>query len=392
VNTLDWLLVLAALVYAISGYRQGFLVGASSTLGLLFGGLLGVQVTPVVFDGFDPGLAVSTAAVLLVLVCAFLGQAVGAYIGAAVRRRVTWRPARFVDAFTGSALSVAAMLLIAWILGVAASGVPVRSLNNEVRTSAVLGTVDQALPGDADQLMGAFNALVGSSRFPSYLEPFATEHITEVAPPTSAIARRPGVVDARSGVVKILGDAEECGRKLAGSGFVYADGLVMTNAHVVAGVDEPSVEAGESDHDADVVYYDSDVDVAVLAVPGLVAEPLRFASTARSGDPAAVLGFPENGPYTVQPARIRDRQTLRSTSIYGDDTVSRDTYSIASVVRPGNSGGPLVDRRGRVIGVIFAASVTDADTGYALTAEQVSEAAAAGRRSAGTVDTGACAA
>jgi S1-C subfamily serine protease len=391
VNGLDWLLVLAAAVYAISGYQQGFLVGATSTAGLLIGGFLGVQVTPLLFDGFDPGIAVSMAAVMLVLAGAFLGQALGAYAGGRLRSYVTWRPARMVDALSGSVLSVVAMLLIAWVLGVAVSGVDLRGLNREVRSSAVLGTVDEALPGDADQLMSAFNSLVGSSQFPSYLEPFTNERIKDVAPPTDGVAGRPRVVAAQDSVVKILGEAGECGRNLEGSGFVYDTGLVMTNAHVVAGVDAPIVEAGDEDYDAAVVYYDPDVDVAVLAVPELDAPALRFAGPANTGDLAAVLGFPENGPYDVQPARVRDRQTLRSTDIYGEDSVERDTYSVYSLVRQGNSGGPLVDPRGRVLGVIFAASITDSRTGYALTADQVAEAAEAGRGSTSEVDTGSCA-
>jgi S1-C subfamily serine protease len=391
-NGLDWLLVLGILVYAISGYQQGFLVGATSTGGLLLGGLLGIQVTPLLFDGFDPGLAVSMAAVLFVLACAFLGQGLGAYAGGRLRTRVTWRPARVVDALSGSVLSVVAMLLIAWVLGVAVNGVDMRGLNRAVRTSAVLGTVDEMLPGGADRLMSAFNSLVGSSQFPTYLEPFAPEQIKEVEPPSSGVAARPGVQAAQDSVVKILGEADSCGRNLEGTGFVYAPGLVMTNAHVVAGVDGPFVEVGDADLEATVVYYDSDVDVAVLSVPDLDAAPLGFAGrAAASGDSAAVLGYPENGPYDVQAARVRDRQTLRSTDIYGDDAVERDTYSIFALVRPGNSGGPLVNPRGDVIGVIFAASVTDDRTGYALTVDQVAAAATAGRSSSGEVDTGACA-
>jgi S1-C subfamily serine protease len=391
-NGLDWLLVLGILVYAISGYQQGFLVGATSTVGLLFGGLLGIQVTPLLFDGFDPGLAVSMAAVLFVLACAFLGQGLGAYAGGRLRTRVTWRPARVVDALSGSVLSVVAMLLIAWVLGVAVNGVDMRGLNRAVRTSAVLGTVDEMLPGGADRLMSAFNSLVGSSQFPTYLEPFAPEQIKEVEPPSSGVAARPGVQAAQDSVVKILGEADSCGRNLEGTGFVYAPGLVMTNAHVIAGVDGPFVEVGDADLEATVVYYDSDVDVAVLSVPDLDAAPLEFAGrAAASGDSAAVLGYPENGPYDVQAARVRDRQTLRSTDIYGDDAVERDTYSIFALVRPGNSGGPLVNPRGDVIGVIFAASVTDDRTGYALTVDQVAAAATAGRSSSGEVDTGGCA-
>jgi S1-C subfamily serine protease len=390
VNTLDIVLCVFALVYALSGYQQGFLIGAAATSGLLLGGLLGVEVTPALLENFTPGLSLSVAALVLVLFCAFSGQAIGAFLGSSLRSRVTWRPARTVDAVGGGALSVAAMLLIAWVLGVAASGAQVGTLNAEIRGSRVLGVVDDALPGGADRVLSTFNSLVDSSRFPRYLEPFTPEHITPVRTPSAAIFRAAGVRAAQGSVAKILGVATSCSRTLEGSGFVYADGRVMTNAHVVAGVEHPIVTAGGSQFRATVVYYDPEVDVAVLLVPGLHSPALHFGPSARSGAPAAVLGFPENGPYDQEAARIRDRQTLRSPDIYGDNTVERDTYSVYSLVRPGNSGGPLVDSDGDVIGVIFAASLNDSRTGYALTARQVREAAAGGVTSTRATSTGSC--
>lgn len=377
-NALDILLIAAAVLYAFSGYQQGFLVGSAATVGLLLGGFLGVQITPMLLDGFEPGVSVSMAALLIVLACAFLGQALGGFLGGQLRSRVTWQPARVVDALSGAALSVVAMLLIAWVLGVAASGAQYRSLNQEVRNSQVLRIVDNALPGDSDRVLSAFNSLVDSSRFPRYLEPFAPERIKPVPAPTPEIAQEEAVLDAGASVVKILGVATECSRTLEGSGFVYADQRVMTNAHVVAGVDHPVVRIDDTDYRSRTVYYDPDIDVAVLEVPDLTAPPLRFADDAASGDLAAMLGYPENGPYDVQPARVREKKTLRSPNIYGDETVYRQVYSIYSTVRPGNSGGPLVDAGGNVIGVIFAASITDSRTGYALTASQVSDAASAG--------------
>ncbi|MEP6665871.1 MAG: MarP family serine protease, partial [Nocardioidaceae bacterium] len=275
-NALDWVLLLFVMVYALSGYQQGFIVGSASTFGLLLGGFIGVQVTPMLLDGFDPGVSVSLAALLLVLAGAFVGQAAGAYAGSQLRSWITWRPAHVVDAISGAALSVVAMLLIAWVLGVAISGAEMRGLNQEVRTSVVLGSVDKALPGGSDRVLSAFNSLVDSSLFPRYLEPFTPERIKDVRPPSSQVATRPGVVAAEASVVKILGAADSCDRTLEGSGFVFDRGRVMTNAHVVAGVDNPDVRIGETDYAATVVYYDPDVDVAVLAVPDLPAPALQF--------------------------------------------------------------------------------------------------------------------
>ena len=390
-NALDVILIISVVVYAFAGYQQGFLVGSASTFGLLLGGFAGVRVTPLLLDGFAPGLSISLAALLIVLACAFVGQAAGSFLGAQLRARVTWQPARVIDALSGAALSVAAMLLIAWVLGVAASGAQLRTLNQEVRSSVILGAVDRALPGGSDRVLAAFNALVDSSRFPRYLEPFAPEHIKKVPPPSSAVVNRPGVIADQASVVKVLGSASSCSRTLEGSGFVYADGRVMTNAHVVAGVADPVVRLSDTDYPANVVYYDPDIDVAVLSVPDLDAPALTFDDTAESGDQAAALGYPENGPYLASAVRVREQRTLRSPNIYGDETVYRDTYSLYAQVRPGNSGGPLVDTGGEVIGVIFAASVTDANTGYALTADQVAAAAQAGTKADSAADTGDCA-
>lgn len=390
-NTLDVVLALAVVVYALSGYQQGFVVGSASTLGLLAGGFFGIQVTPLLLDGYSPSLAVTVAALVIVLALGLGGQAAGAFIGAQIRSRVTWQPARALDALGGAALSVVAMLLIAWVLGVAVSGAQLRGLNKEVRASVILGAVDSTLPGGADRLLETFSALVDSAAFPRYLEPFAPERIKSVEPPSAGITQRRQVAAAADSVVKILGSATDCDRTVEGSGFVYAPGRVMTNAHVVAGVSEPVVQVGDDDLDAEVVYYDPDVDVAVLSVPELQAPALQFDDQAESGDNVAVLGYPENGPYDVQPARVRDEQSLRSPNIYGEDTVTRDTYSLFGLVRQGNSGGPLVNRSGVVIGVIFAASVTDADTGYALTSGQVERAADAGDSLLEPVGTGSCA-
>lgn len=390
-NGLDLLLVLVAIAYAMSGYQQGFVVGAASTAGLLLGVLTGTKLAPALLDHFEPTLTVSFAALVVVLVSAFVGRGLGAYVGSQVRSALTWRPARLLDALSGSVLSAMAVLLIAWVLGVAVTGVRVRPINNEVRTSAVLRAVDRVLPGGSDRVLSAFNSLVDSSRFPRYLEPFAPEHIVDVPHPTRRILRRPVLLAAKASVVKVIGAAPSCGRDLEGSGFVYDTGRVMTNAHVVAGVESPLVQVDGARYSASVVYYDPDVDVAVLSVPGLPAPALHFGRPAKSKDSAAVLGYPEDGPYDAQPARVRDEQTLRSPNIYGAGTVDRETYSLFALVRQGNSGGPLVDRRGAVIGVVFAASVTDSTTGYALSADQVSTAARAGDSSTARVDTGACA-
>ena len=388
-NWLDWLLLVLVATYALSGYWQGFITGAFATVGLLAGGVAGIVIAPLLLGNADPGLAVSLGALFIVIVCASIGQASFQFFGAMARDRITWQPARAVDAVGGAALSVVAVLLVAWALGVAVSGTRIGGVTEAVRGSAVLGRVDSVLPGQADRLLGAFNSVVGSSFFPQYLEPFAPERIVEVDPGDPTTLNEVGVVQAQARVLKIRGD-NSCGRGVEGTGFLYGDDRLMTNAHVVAGVDEPRVELNGEWVDATVVLYDPQTDVAVLALDDEGLQPLAFAEGAE-GESVAILGYPQDGPYDQQPARIRDAQQLRSPDIYGNDAVVRDVYSLRGLVRPGNSGGPIVNASGEVVGVIFAASVTDADTGYALTTGQVADAAAAGIASGAEVSTGACA-
>ena len=185
--------------------------------------------------------------------------------------------------------------------------------------------------------------------------------------------------------------SNSCGRGVEGSGFLYAPGHLMTNAHVVAGVQHPEVMLGDNSVPAEVVYYNPDIDVAVLSFDSGDTPTLGFDQGAQPRDGVAILGYPQDGPYDVETGRIRSEQRLRSPNIYGDGTVIRQVFSLRGLVRPGNSGGPIVSSAGDVVGVVFAASVTDQETGYALTAEQVARSAALGLDGDAEVSTGDCA-
>ena len=389
-NLLDWLLLLLVAAYALSGYWQGFVTGAFATAGLLLGGLFGIWLAPLVLGHADPSLWVSLGALFIVILAASLGQAVLQYAGARIREKITWQPARALDAIGGAVLSAVAVLIVAWALGVAISGSRIGQVTPMVRESAVLAKVNGALPQSAGNLLQAFNNVVGTTFFPRYLEPFAPERIVDVPPGPERLLTDPDVVRAEDSVLKVRG-SNDCGRGVEGTGFLYAADRLMTNAHVVAGVDDPEVEIDGESVDADVVYYNADLDVAVLEVESGNLPTLPFDLGAEPEDGVAILGYPQDGPYDVQVGRIRSEQRLRSPDIYGNGTVIREVFSLRGLVRPGNSGGPIVTSAGDVAGVVFAASVTDDETGYALTADQVAQSGVDGRTSTDEVSTGDCA-
>ncbi len=389
-NFLDWCLVALVLAYALSGYWQGFIAGAFSTAGLLLGGLAGIWLAPVLLGDASPSLWVSLGALFVVLVMASVGQAILQFAGTRIRATLTWQPIRALDAVGGAALSVVAVLLVAWMLGVAISGSRIPGISPQVRDSRVLIAVNNVMPAQAQQALRSFDEVVGSSFFPRYLEPFARERIVNVPAAQARVVRDPDVRTAEKSVFKIR-STNRCGTGVEGTGFLYAPHRLMTNAHVVAGVTDPVVKDGDKSRKATVVYYNPDVDVAVLAVPDLNAPTVRFDLGGAEREQGAVLGYPQDGPFDAQPARIRAEQRLRSPDIYGNGTVTRHVFSVRGLIRPGNSGGPLVSTAGRVLGVVFAASVSDRNTGYALTADQVRRAAAVGLDSSQRVSSGNCA-
>ena len=392
-NLLDVVLLVAALLFAVSGYRQGFVVGVLSFVGFLGGGVLGARAAPGIassepLDGF-PAALVGLAVVFL---AASVGQVLATVLGATLRNRLTWRPARTVDALGGAAVSVVSLLLVAWLIGTAVASSPYRELSSQVRASQVLSAVDGVVPGEARRFFASFRRLVDQSGFPQVFDnPFSRPSLPPVDPPDPALAGSAVVQQVRPSVLKITGVADSCRRRIEGTGFVYAPERVMTNAHVVAGVDEPQVEVGDEQLPAQVVLFDPGRDVAVLAVPGLERPPLRFSTaTAEPGTSAIVVGYPQDGPFRPDAARIQGSQTARGPDIYQERTVTREIYALRGQVLPGNSGGPLIDTAGNVLGVIFAAAADDETTGYALTAREVASAAQAGASATRPVDTRGC--
>ncbi|MEV5143554.1 MarP family serine protease [Streptomyces sp. NPDC052727] len=397
-NVLDILLLVAAVWFAVVGYRQGFVVGILSVTGFLGGGLVAVYTLPVIWDAVtgktEVGTTAAVVAVVVVIVCASVGQALTTHLGNKLRRHITWSPARALDATGGALVNVVAMLLVAWLIGSALAGTTLPTLGREVRGSKVLLGVSRALPAQADTWFADFSSVLAQNGFPQVFSPFANEPIKDVQPPDPALENSPVAFRAQRSIVKVTGTAQSCGKVLEGTGFVFADRRVMTNAHVVGGVDAPRVQIGGEGrrYDAKVVLYDWKRDIAVLDVPDLRATALRFTSQdATWGDGAIVAGFPENGSYDVRAARVRGRITANGPDIYHRGTVRRDVYSLYATVRQGNSGGPLLTPDGKVYGVVFAKSLDDADTGYALTADEIQADIERGRTANEQVGTDSCA-
>ncbi len=389
-NAIDLALVLAIVVFAIVGWKRGFLYGLFSLLGFLIGASIGLSLAPRLLNSWAPGWSRAVVALVVVFLAAVLGQLVLGYGGKWLSDRVTWRPAEVVDSVAGSLLSVIVMLLVAWLVAALAVGVGADPLTRQVRTSSVLDIVDQVMPAQAQQAVGQIDHLLQSSGFPQVFAGLGAAPIPPVGEPDPAVLRRPGVKTAAAATVKVVGTAVACSRSIEGSGFAFAPERVMTNAHVVAGVTHPTVTLGNTTMRATVVYYDPKLDLAVLDVPGLKAKPLVFEPNVTHGDPVVVIGYPENGPLNAQPARVRAVQSARGSDIYDQQPVLREVLSLRAQVHPGNSGGPVVDEAGRVVGVVFADSLDSADTAYAVSATQAMDAVASGVGATSAVRTGGC--
>ncbi len=393
-SLVDVLLVVVGLLMAVSGYRQGFVVGVLSFLGFVLGGVAGMLVVPVLLEEWAPGLGQVLVAVAVVVALATVGQLLLALLGREVRERLTWQPARVLDATAGALVSVLAVVVIGWFMASALRQAPLPALSREVGDSRILAQVDALAPDDAQTLFGSFRGVLGESGFPQVFGGLTPERILPVDPPEPGVTGTAQVERASGSVVEVSGEAGACGRTVEGSGFVFAAERVMTNAHVVAGVSEPRVRVGGEGRGLPgrVVHYDPARDLAVLVVPGLSAPALEFDPDAARGDVGVVAGFPRGGPYRLDAARVRERITARGPDIYSSAQVDRDVLSLYAVVQPGNSGGPLLSPEGRVLGVVFAKSLDDPVTGYALTVQEASGAIEAGRSATARVDTLGCAA
>jgi len=392
-NFVDLLLVALIVIAAITGYRQGLIAGVLGFVGFLGGAAIGMVLVPVAVQNWDSPVLKTIVTVVAVLTFAIVGQALFGAAGARVRDAIDWRPVRMADAAGGALISAVAVLLVSWFLAIAVVAGPASGLTRQVRASTILTEVDAVMPESGRDLFSSLRNTFDESIFPQVFAGIATPELVPVAPPDGDLATSPVAKQVRSSVMEVLGDSVKCNKGVTGSGFVFSNERVMTNAHVVAGTDRLFVRVGGAGAPlrATVVLFDPKADVAVLRVPGLQARALSFAtSQASRGADAIVIGFPGGKAYTVGSARVRDVQRARGADIYDKSAVVREIYSLRATVRPGNSGGPMLDPKGRVLGLVFAASIEDPETGYALTESEIGGDAVAGARATDSVSTGPC--
>jgi S1-C subfamily serine protease len=355
VTGLDWVIVAFTVLLAFYGYLQGFIVGALSLAGFAVGAFLGTRLAPLLLSHGDR----SPYAPLFGLLGALLAGGVFASglegFGTRVRRALRIPGLRTVDGLLGAALTACVGLGIAWIIGAvaldASSSQPLRS---DIQDSAILRTLDQLLPPYGPIL----NALARFDPLPSVRGPAA-----DVPAPTPEVLSSRGVQAARRSVVRVFGDA--CGLGVEGSGWVAAPDLVVTNAHVVAGESDTEVQIGGIGRGlpAQAIVFDPHNDVAILHVPGLSLPVLPTTGTPKDASAVAIMGYPLDGPFDTEPGRIGQTETVNTQDAYGKGHVLRSITALRGRVRPGNSGGPLVDARGQVMATVFAALTGTARAG-----------------------------
>ncbi|GAB3256337.1 acid resistance serine protease MarP [Alteromonas gracilis] len=388
-NPVDLAIALAAAAFAVVGWRQGMVRTLWAFVGLLLGAGLGLAVVPRLLSPLVPTVWVALLAVTLLL-----GTAIGLRFAAVrletrVRGVAPWQPDPHLDRPAGAVLGVIAVGMTSWLIGTALAGSTLPVAARAANDSATLTWLhDRRLPVSRT-LLGAFDAIGQRAGFDHLVDPFTPEVIRPVPPPDPAVTTAPGVRRSAGSVVKLRANSD-CGLGgLQGSAFAIAPDVLVTNAHVVAGSSDLHVDLGADRIDAVVVALDTERDLALVRAPGLGATPLTWTSGSAE-EPVAIVGYPGDGERTVVSGRLRERRSLVGTDIYGQGAEERGVWTIRTVTRQGDSGGPVLDERGRVVGVLFGGSRADEQTSYALTTGTAAELRALVRTATEPVDVGPC--
>lgn len=388
-NVLDVLIVLFGITAIYRGYELGVIRQLFSTVGFVAGLLLGSWLQRYTVHLGDTPTSRSLIALLTTLGIAFLFLGIGETLGVRLKYRIARLNFHRIDGWLGSVVGVATMLLAVWMSAAIILTLPKQKIQSEIRGSYIISRLNRSLP-PATRVIAGLGHLISPNGFPQVFtgnEP-ALQGNTNV--PGISPALQAAINKDKDSVVRFEGQG--CGGIVEGSGFVIGYNTVATNAHVVAGVAQPYVRDANGQHTATVIWFDPELDFAVVRVNGLAGAPLVLSnSVADSHTTAAVLGYPGGGPLTAGGAEVIDHFVARGRDIYNQQVTERQVYSLAAHVIPGNSGGPLIAADSSVIGIIFAQSTTYNNVGYALTTPQVMSEITQAQAQNRTVSTGSCA-
>lgn len=386
----DVVLVVALLVALVGGWQRGMLHTIGAIAGLIVGGVIALLVMPVV-SGAVPAAGWNVAAALASgVIIVGLGISLGSWIGRLVAGPVRKLKLGAVDRLLGAAVSGIVTLLVALMLGMSTSALGIPALTQAMASSTLMKSLQNATPAPVLGAISQFRGIVISDGIPSVLDAAGVPDDVEIP---VADTQSPALQVASESVTRITANAPSCGTRSSGSGFVIGDDLVMTNAHVVAGSSTVVVEPrSELPRAASVVYFDAEADIAVLAVDGLSAGPLPFSATPDDGATVFFQGYPFGGPFASRSAAVVTTGEMSVNDIYGQPGATRSVTTIAADVDHGNSGGPLLDADGAVVGMIFAKAVSQPDVGFALSMAELSPVLAQAESLTAPVATGACSA
>ena len=380
------MVVAAVLIGLVNGFSRGFWLSLAQYTGLVLGVIAGATAARPLLDylGITSAVARPLGAVLVLVIGGSLGSSLGFAAGEPIRRRILKDGTHnLADSLGGAAFSTLAVLSVCWFLGISFSRGPSQDIASLIQKSTVLHGLDTVAPRPPAFLAGVEGILAGVSFPPVFagLEPSLPGPL-----PVPASVDTPGVRAAASVTVKISGAG--CGGIVTGSGFPLGNGDVATNAHVVSGTSGLRVVTPNgTEYHATVVFFDPERDFAILYAPQFTAPGLGLGPAAR-GTQAAVIGYPGGGPESVQPAVVDGAVNAQGRDIYNQNLVTREIWVLQSTVRPGNSGGPLVDKdTGKVVGVVFATSASDPNQAYALTDNEIASDLQAGEGKKGAIDT-----
>lgn len=388
-SLLDVLIVVLLALAVAHGITQGAALQVFSFGGFWLGMLFGAWLAPVFAGLTDSAFGSAFLSLLVFLGFALMGGASGRFLGTHAGGLLHRWKLRQADAALGAVVSMLAALAAVWLLAIVLAAGPTRSIASAVNDSAIVRTLVSRLP-PAPSVFSRLQRFIDTTPFPRVFEGLEPIPAGPIDLPDDPVVQA-AVAAAGQSTVRVVGLG--CGGVQTGSGFVAGPGLVVTNAHVVAGIDEPVVEDSNGNHRAEAVLFDPQLDIAVLRTDGLAGQPLGILRTAVDrGQGGAVLGYPGGGQFQAGAAGVLRRFSAVGRDIYGRDLTRRDVYQLQAQIRQGNSGGPFVRDDGVVLGLIFAASTTDDDIGYALTSEEVVPRVEEAQNQTQEVDTGPCAA